>query len=100
MKKTFLARVLQKSKGRFLKKIYMLNPCLKKDLFGTGPAGPDTRMDTVTACHFPRNRVLDFLRPAAAGGGCEVLPDSRSYPCYVCGMNFHPVARGGTKITT
>jgi hypothetical protein len=36
--------------------------------FGTGPAEPDTRMDTVTACLFSRNRVLDFLRPAAAGG--------------------------------
>jgi len=23
-----------------------------------------TGMDTVTACHFSRNRVLDFLRPA------------------------------------
>jgi len=76
MKKTFLARVLQKSKGRFLKKIYMLNPCLKKDLFGTGPAGPDTRMDTVTAFQFSRNRVLDFLRPAVRRGGTEEPPAS------------------------
>ena len=31
-----------------------------------------TRMDTVTDCHFSRNRVLDFLRPAvrpAQAGG-------------------------------
>jgi len=26
-------------------------------------------MDTVTAFQFSRNRVLDFLRPATAGGG-------------------------------
>jgi len=27
-----------------------------------------TRMDTVKTFQFSRNRVLDFLRPAAAGG--------------------------------
>ena len=39
-----------------------------KGIFGTGPIRPDTRMGTDTACHFSRNRVLDFLRPANAGG--------------------------------
>jgi len=33
-----------------------------------------SRMDTVTTCLFSRNRVLDFLRPAAAGGGVLAVP--------------------------
>jgi len=32
------------------------------------------RMDTVTACHFSRNRALDFLRPAIRRGGGVLAP--------------------------
>jgi hypothetical protein len=52
----------------------------EKDFFGTDaseikrPISEERktllpRMDTDTTYHFSRNRVLDFLRPASAGGG-------------------------------
>jgi hypothetical protein len=45
--------------------VYLVDLCLRDivhfiQLVGTGPAGPNTRMDTVTDINFFRNRQVDF----------------------------------------